>query len=97
MSKSSIATVGLFYGISRWNGYFWANLMLDSDEIPLQVYIRDTFEDKLNSQGNTTTTTYATESLVYAMIVFAISPIMIIYPYIQKYFATGVNVGGVKE
>jgi putative aldouronate transport system permease protein len=43
------------------------------------------------------TTSYAPESLIYAMIVCAIIPIIIIYPYIQKYFAKGVNVGGVKE
>jgi putative aldouronate transport system permease protein len=41
--------------------------------------------------------TYATQSLIYAMIIFAIVPILIIYPFIQKYFAAGVNLGGVKE
>ena len=99
MSKSSIATVGLFYGISRWNCFFWANMMMTSDEQPLQVYIRDTLKRVLEEQGNTSDAipAYATESMVYAMIVCAIIPIIIIYPYIQKYFATGVNVGGVKE
>ncbi len=97
MSKSTIATVGLFFGISRWNGYFWARMMIrNRNEWPLQVFIRDQLEEIMALEYETTTT-YAPNSLIYAMIVCAIIPILIIYPYIQKYFATGVNVGGVKE
>ena len=97
MSKSAIATVALFFGISRWNGYFWARKMIgNSAEWPLQVFIRDTLE-----QFNTTETqafdNFATDSVIYSMIICAIIPILIIYPYIQKYFAKGVNLGGVKE
>ena len=40
---------------------------------------------------------YASDSVIYALIVCSIIPILIIYPFIQKYFAKGVNVGGVKE
>ncbi len=97
MSKSSIATVGLFFGISRWNGYFWAQQVIkDSVQWPLQVYIKDKLA-QLQSNELPTNMPFAPESLIYAMIVFAIIPIIIIYPYIQKYFATGVNLGGVKE
>ncbi len=97
MSKSTIATVGLFFGISRWNGYFWARTMIrNRNEWPLQVYIRDQLEEIMR-QELPATTSYAPNSLIYAMVVCAIIPIIIIYPYIQKYFATGVNVGGVKE
>jgi putative aldouronate transport system permease protein len=95
MCKSAIATVALFFAISRWNGYFWARLMIrNQNEWPLQVYIRDTLEKmKESDQGGT----YDPNSLIYAMIVCAIIPIIIVYPYIQKYFAKGVNLGGVKE
>ncbi len=97
MSKSAIATVGLFFAISRWNGYFWARAMTrNSNEWPLQVFIRDQMEQIL-AQDMPVETPYAPNSLIYAMIVCAIIPIIIIYPYIQKYFAKGVNVGGVKE
>jgi len=99
MSKSAIATVGLFFGISRWNGYFWAWQMTDAPEWPLQVYIKDKLAEITSNKDSVTAQNaiYAEESLIYAMIVFAIVPIIIIYPYIQKYFATGVNLGGVKE
>jgi putative aldouronate transport system permease protein len=66
------------------------------NEWPLQVFIREALEDIQRTEVPPETT-YALNSLVYAMIVCAIIPIIIIYPYIQKYFAKGVNVGGVKE
>jgi len=99
MSKSILATVALFFGISRWNGYFWAWQMTDAPEWPLQVYIKDKLAEITSNKDSVTAQNaiYAEESLIYAMIVFAIVPIIIIYPYIQKYFATGVNLGGVKE
>lgn len=93
MSKSSIATVTLFYAISRWNGYFWARQLLPADEVPLQVYLRTRYErlDEVADQD------FAPDSLLYAMIVCSIIPIICVYPMMQKYFAKGVNVGGVKE
>lgn len=100
MSKSTIATVGLFFGISRWNGYYWAKTMMkNSNEWPLQVYIREYLETYIwNSDADTIfNNSYSDNSLVYAMVICAIIPILIIYPYIQKYFAKGVNMGGVKE
>ncbi|MBO7336033.1 MAG: carbohydrate ABC transporter permease [Lachnospiraceae bacterium] len=97
MSKSAIATVGLFFGISRWNGYFWARKMIgNSTEWPLQVYIRDTLE-QFNTTETQPFTNFSADSVIYSMIICAIIPILIIYPYIQKYFAKGVNLGGVKE
>lgn len=99
MSKSTIATVALFFAISRWNGYFWARQMIsNSNEHPLQVFIRlrlDEFTDPEFIAG--WNEIYASDSVIYALIVCSIIPILIIYPFIQKYFAKGVNVGGVKE
>jgi putative aldouronate transport system permease protein len=99
MSKSTIATVALFFGISRWNGYFWARQMIsNSNEHPLQVFIRlklEQFQDPDQMAG--WNEVYASDSAIYALIVCAIIPILIIYPFIQKYFAKGVNMGGVKE
>ena len=99
MSKSTIATVALFFGISRWNGYFWARQMIsNSNEHPLMVYIRLMLEEytdpEVMSGGNEA---FASDSVIYALIVCSIVPILVIYPFIQKYFAKGVNVGGVKE
>ncbi len=99
MSKSTIATVALFFAISRWNGYFWARQMIsNSHEHPLQVFIRLTLEDFTNPETMAGwNETYASDSVIYALIVCSIVPILIIYPFIQKYFAKGTNAGGVKE
>lgn len=98
MSKSIIATVALFFGISRWNGYFWARQMIsNNNEHPLQVFIRlrlEEFTDPDYIAG--WNYSYASDSVIYALIVCSIVPILIIYPFIQKYFAKGVNAGGVK-
>ena len=99
MSKSTIATVALFFAISRWNGYFWARQMIsNTNEHPLQVFIRlklEEFQDPDIMTG--WNEAYAADSVIYALIVCSIIPVLIIYPFIQKYFAKGVNMGGVKE
>ena len=99
MSKSTIATVALFFAISRWNGYFWARQMIsNSNEHPLQVFIRLKLEEFQDAEFMTGwNEVYASDSVIYSLIVCSIIPILIIYPFIQKYFAKGVNMGGVKE
>ena len=99
MSKSTIATVALFFGISRWNGYFWARQMIsNSNEHPLMVYIRLMLEEYTDPEVMSGwNEAFASDSVISALIVCSIVPILVIYPFIQKYFAKGVNVGGVKE
>ena len=102
MSKATIATVALFFGISRWTGYFWARKMLSGDEDaqPLQVYIRKILETYIETTSDVPPSFIydcSPYAFMYAMIVCAIIPVVIIYPFIQKYFAVGVNLGGVKE
>jgi putative aldouronate transport system permease protein len=99
MTKSTIATVALFFGISRWNGYYWARMMIrDKNEHPLQVFIRLKLEEFTNPEEMAGwSESYASDSIIYALIVCSVIPILIIYPFIQKYFAKGTNAGGVKE
>jgi len=99
MSKSTIATVALFFAISRWNGYFWARQMIsNTNEQPLQVFIRNQLEQYTDlEQLGGWSAPYAPDSIIFALIVCSIIPILIIYPFIQKYFAKGTNAGGVKE
>ena len=99
MSKSTIATVALFFAISRWNGYFWARQMIsNANEQPLQVFIRNQLEQYTDlEQLASWTRDFSADSVIFALIVCSIIPILIIYPFIQKYFAKGANAGGVKE
>jgi putative aldouronate transport system permease protein len=98
MSKAALATVTLFYATSRWNGYFWSRMLLtDPMELPLQVYMRILVENYQKMFDDMPINLpYASDSYIYAILVCSIIPILIIYPYIQKYFVKGVNLGGVK-
>ncbi len=99
MSKASIATVTLFTGLGRWNGFFWSRILLnDINDVPLQVYLRTRFETlaTMADEIGGLAMDYSVESIIYGMLVCSIIPIIIIYPYLQKYFVKGVNVGGVK-
>ncbi|MCL2879717.1 MAG: carbohydrate ABC transporter permease [Treponema sp.] len=98
MSTASIITVALFYATSRWNGYFWANLLLREEaDAPLQVTMRRMIEYYSQFADNSPLELpFATDSYMFAILVCSIIPVLIIYPFIQKYFARGTNLGGVK-
>lgn len=95
MSKSTIATVTLFYALNRWNGFYWAERLLQGKNQPLQAFLQKFLETALGEDN--ITTTFHPQSASYAAILLAIIPIVVIYPYLQKYFAAGASLGGVKE
>ena len=98
MSKSSIVTVAMFYAVARWNGYIWAQmLLLDSSDTLLTVFIKNTMAQLVDQLSNGAQLEYSVYGLQYAFIVCSIIPVIVVYPSLQKYFAAGVNVGGVKE
>ena len=101
LSKPAIATITLFCIVARWNGFFWAMILLQSEEkIPLQVFLRHTIATLSDDQEFTATLTsqpYGPESVTAAIIVCSIIPVLIVYPFIQKYFEKGILLGGVKE
>ena len=98
MSKSSIVTVAMFYAVARWNGYIWAQMLLLKDsDILLTVFIKSNMAQLVDIINNGGDVAYSAYGLQYAFIVCSIIPVIVIYPFLQKYFAAGVNVGGVKE
>ncbi|WP_156285904.1 carbohydrate ABC transporter permease [Oceanivirga salmonicida] len=101
LSTSAITTVSLFYAISRWNGYFWTMILLTDDKkAPLQVFLKKLIVDNVSSGEATQLVTPETlaspQSVIYATIVLSIIPILIAYPFIQKFFKKGVTLGAVK-
>ncbi|CAN7262403.1 carbohydrate ABC transporter permease [Paenibacillus sp. LjRoot153] len=100
LSRASLMTVGLFYAVTRWNGYFWAMIVLkDKDKIPLQVLLKKLIvENNLSEQlvDFGSATLVSQETVIYATIIVSIIPMMVVYPLIQKYFAKGALVGSVK-
>lgn len=101
LSKPAIITVGLFFAVFRWNGYFWAMILLkDETKIPLQVYLKkivveQNFDDVVAAVS--LDAAYSLETMIYAIIVSSVVPMLLFYPYIQKYFNKGALLGGVKE
>jgi len=88
----------MFYAVARWNGYIWAQMILQTDDQPLTCYLNLEMEKEItNLENGGRITDYSVYSLRYAFIVCSIIPIVLVYPKLQKYFAAGVNVGGVKE
>ncbi|MCT4544736.1 MAG: carbohydrate ABC transporter permease [Vallitalea sp.] len=101
LSKAGLATIGLFYAVTRWNGYFWNMIILrDNSKIPLQVMLKKMIvEAKIAEtvEGMDISTNYSAETIIYSTIVISVIPMLLIYPYVQKYFTEGVMLGAVKE
>lgn len=101
LSKAILAVMVLYYGVAIWNGWFWASAILrDRDKYPLQLILREILLSN-DSQGMTGGAGGDAEALSqtikYATIMVATVPILCVYPFLQKYFATGVMIGAVKE
>ena len=102
LSLPSLATIGLFYAVSRWNGYLWTMILLTDDKkIPLQVVLKKLVVDMTGHAENMNydkdvAQNLSEETVMYATMVFAIVPMMALYPFIQKYFVKGIMLGSVK-
>ena len=101
LSKPAIATIILFCMVARWNGFVWAMIVLkDEQKIPLQVYLRRviaTLKDDEEFGLQVLNFSYSVETVTAAIMVCSIIPVLIFYPFIQKYFNKGIMLGGVKE
>ena len=100
LSKPAIVTITLFCVVARWNGFFWAMVLLnDEGKVPLQVYLRKIIAELSDDQEFSATlmsAPYSVETVTAAIIVCSIIPVLLFYPFIQKYFNKGILLGGVK-
>lgn len=101
LSKPVLATLALFYAVGRWNGYSDALMYVtDSKLFPLQLLLYNVL-NSINSVEVATLEGFSSpglsESLKAAIVMFSTVPILLIYPWLQKYFIHGVTLGGVKE
>ena len=95
LSKAALASIGLMYAVTVWNDYSTVKIYItDPNQVNFQYKLRNMVMD-----GDTPTTSYnVSQSTLYnAGIVMAILPFMVLYPFLQKYFVQGVNIGAVKE
>lgn len=100
LAKPVIMVVALYYLVGLWNDYFTAMIYLNSSELyPIQIVLRDILfqNDSINSAGTQIDNAEAVlENMKYATIVVATIPLLIIYPYLQKFFVKGVMIGAIK-
>ena len=104
LSKPIIAVLVLYYGVARWNSYQDAILYLQKANYlqPLQIILReilimnDIDETMMGNADALARQRGLKDLLQYSVIVIASVPVMIIYPFVQKYFVKGVMIGAVK-
>ena len=101
ISKPGLATVALFCIVNHWNDYFQGLIyMRTPSKYPLQTYIQQLTIDVsqiTDTQQLIYFMTISTRTLNAAKIVVATVPLLLIYPFLQRYFVTGIVIGAVKE
>lgn len=100
LSVPALATITMYYFVGRWNSYFWSMLLLrDQSKIPLQVLLKRLIVEvtyNVNEAYDMSLSVMTEQTIVYATIVIAVLPMLILYPFIQKYFIKGIMVGAIK-
>ena len=101
VSKAIIAVIVLFYGIQHWNEWFQASIYLQNRDLyPLQLVLREivlqSTENAIVADADGQDVNIYRPLIKYATIVISIVPMMVIYPFVQKYFVSGVMIGSVK-
>jgi len=107
LAKPIIAVMTLYYGVGKWNSYFNALLYIQDDKYkPLQLVLRDILINNqigvdmtgmdVSELVNAVERANIVEGMKYAVVFIASAPLLIIYPFLQKYFAKGIMVGSVK-
>jgi len=99
LALPSIATISLFYAVTYWNTYMNAILYLnDSNKWPIQVLLRQIVivSSGMQAEGSSVDVVPPAQTIKMAVIVIATVPMLLAYPFVQKYFVKGALVGSVK-
>jgi putative aldouronate transport system permease protein len=100
LSKAVLATMVLFYAVMYWNSWFSAFLYLDrQDMFPVTVYLRNMIVGATTGSDNSSSSDFALQvsaNIRAVTVVLTALPIMAVYPFIQRYFVSGVMLGAVK-
>jgi putative aldouronate transport system permease protein len=100
LSMPVLATIGLFYAVTFWNDYFTSLIYINSADLkPLQLYLKELFVTSTDAFMRTNidaSLNVSPQSIQAASIILATLPIVVVYPFLQKYFVKGVLVGSVK-
>ena len=103
--KPTLATIILYYAVGHWNSWFQASIFLTTrDKFPLQLVLKEILvSGDMSSNATISSTDFAGDTILYKQIikyctiVLSSAPVFIFYPFIQKYFESGVMIGAIKE
>ena len=103
LSKPILAVMVLFYGVAHWNAFFGALIYItESDRYPLQLVLRSILiqntasQDMLGEVDTLGNRVMLAETIKYALIIVSTLPMLVLYPFLQRFFEKGVMVGSVK-
>ncbi|HIX07540.1 MAG TPA: carbohydrate ABC transporter permease [Candidatus Borkfalkia faecipullorum] len=101
LSKAIMAVMALYYAVGQWNSYFNAMIFLQDEEMyPLQLVLREILiasETTTGGSGETILEQYRlANQLKYVSVIVSSLPVIVLYPFVQKYFAQGVMIGSLK-
>lgn len=99
LSKPALASIGLFFGVEYWNHFFnFVMYITDPHKMNFQMKLRELVLDSTNlSNANAGDNNVYSRTIQNAVVIVSMLPPMIVYPFLQKYFVTGVTMGAVKE
>lgn len=99
LSTAAIATIGLYYAVFFWNDWFNGLIYLNSAQYPVMLFLRNIVNGTMvigESSSASTDTATLSISIKSAVIITSTLPIIVLYPFLQRYFVKGLTVGSVK-
>ena len=99
LSTAAIATVGLYYAVFFWNDWFNGLIYLNTKQYPVMLFLRNIVNGTMvlgDSSSASTDTATLSISIKSAVIITSTLPIIVLYPFLQKYFVKGLTVGSAK-
>ena len=102
LAKAIMAVMALYYAVGLWNSYFNAMIFLQDEKLyPLQLVLKEILiasESTVGGSGETILEQYRlANQLKYASVIVSSLPVLMLYPFVQKYFAQGAMIGSLKE
>ena len=102
LAKPIIAVMALYYAIGQWNSYFNAMIFLQNEKLyPLQLVLKEILiatESTVGGSGETILEQYRLATQIkYVSVIVSSIPVLMLYPFVQKYFEQGVMIGSLKE
>lgn len=102
LAMPTIAVITLYYAVAHWNAWFHAMLFISKREMyPLQLILREILIQNdtasMTVESSAADAVFIADTIKNAIIIVATVPILVLYPFLQRYFVTGVMIGSIKE